>query len=177
MREKSIKTRQDCLTLLKELVIVLPGALTNHIPSLIAGIQYSLGWVYCWGSLVNNSKRYRPFLIVLQGGAQRISSFALQLSLAPPSERTRVYLVPPLAVAALRWPIRGSDLVSCELSFSTARWCCAPWLGGAFPRNQNRTIERGTFVRRIEKKDRSCGGDKPCRCEQQNITNSGCVCS
>ncbi|KAJ9575390.1 hypothetical protein L9F63_025658, partial [Diploptera punctata] len=43
MKEKSIKTRQDCFTLLKELVIVLPGALTNHIPALIAGIQYSLG--------------------------------------------------------------------------------------------------------------------------------------
>ena len=43
MKEKSIKTRQDCLLLLKELVLVLPGALTNHIPSLIPGIQYSLG--------------------------------------------------------------------------------------------------------------------------------------
>lgn len=43
MKEKSIKTRQDCFTLLKELVIVLPGALTNHIPALIPGIQYSLG--------------------------------------------------------------------------------------------------------------------------------------
>ncbi|KAK0083224.1 hypothetical protein PV325_009153 [Microctonus aethiopoides] len=43
MKEKSIKTRQDCFSLLKELVIVLPGALTNHIPALIPGIQYSLG--------------------------------------------------------------------------------------------------------------------------------------
>lgn len=43
MKEKSIKTRQDCFALLKELVIVLPGALTNHIPALIPGIQYSLG--------------------------------------------------------------------------------------------------------------------------------------
>ncbi|XP_015114228.1 cullin-associated NEDD8-dissociated protein 1 [Diachasma alloeum] len=43
MKEKSIKTRQDCFSLLKELVLVLPGALTNHIPSLIPGIQYSLG--------------------------------------------------------------------------------------------------------------------------------------
>ncbi|XP_063993301.1 cullin-associated NEDD8-dissociated protein 1 [Diachasmimorpha longicaudata] len=43
MKEKSIKTRQDCFSLLKELVIVLPGALTNHITSLISGIQYSLG--------------------------------------------------------------------------------------------------------------------------------------
>ncbi|XP_067009322.1 cullin-associated NEDD8-dissociated protein 1 [Anabrus simplex] len=43
MKEKSIKTRQDCFALLKELVLVLPGALTNHIPALIPGIQYSLG--------------------------------------------------------------------------------------------------------------------------------------
>ncbi|XP_066581205.1 cullin-associated NEDD8-dissociated protein 1 [Prorops nasuta] len=42
MKEKSIKTRQDCFSLLKELVLVLPGALTNHIPALIPGIQYSL---------------------------------------------------------------------------------------------------------------------------------------
>ena len=43
MKEKSIKTRQDSLLLLKELVLVLPNALTNHIPALIPGIQYSLG--------------------------------------------------------------------------------------------------------------------------------------
>lgn len=43
MKEKSIKTRQDCFSLLKELVLVLPGALTNHISALIPGIQYSLG--------------------------------------------------------------------------------------------------------------------------------------
>lgn len=43
MKERSIKTRQDCFSLLKELVFVLPGALTNHVPALIPGIQYSLG--------------------------------------------------------------------------------------------------------------------------------------
>lgn len=43
MKEKSIKTRQDCLLLLKELVLVLPGALTNHMSALIPGIQYCLG--------------------------------------------------------------------------------------------------------------------------------------
>ncbi|CAI6364051.1 unnamed protein product [Macrosiphum euphorbiae] len=42
MKERSVKTRTDCLALLKELVIVLPGALTNHIGTLIPGIQYSL---------------------------------------------------------------------------------------------------------------------------------------
>ncbi|KAF2884604.1 hypothetical protein ILUMI_21568 [Ignelater luminosus] len=43
MKEKSIKTRQDCFQLLKELCNVLPGALTLHIGDLIPGIQYSLG--------------------------------------------------------------------------------------------------------------------------------------
>lgn len=43
MKEKSIKTRQDCLALLKEVMLVLPGALTNHISALVPGIQYSLG--------------------------------------------------------------------------------------------------------------------------------------
>lgn len=43
MREKSTKTRQDCFALLKELVSVLPGALTNHVSALIPGIQFSLG--------------------------------------------------------------------------------------------------------------------------------------
>lgn len=42
MREKSMKTRQDCFHLLKELCNVLPGALTNHIAELIPGILYSL---------------------------------------------------------------------------------------------------------------------------------------
>lgn len=42
MKERSVKTRTDCLALLKELVIVLPGALTNHVGTLIPGIQYSL---------------------------------------------------------------------------------------------------------------------------------------
>lgn len=43
LRERSIKTRQDCLALLRELLNVIPAALTNHIPALIPGIQYSLG--------------------------------------------------------------------------------------------------------------------------------------
>ena len=42
MKEKSIKTRQSCFNLLTELVLVLPGALANHIAALIPGIQYSL---------------------------------------------------------------------------------------------------------------------------------------
>lgn len=45
MKEKSIKTRQDCFALLKELTVVLPGALSNHISALLPGIQYSLGLV------------------------------------------------------------------------------------------------------------------------------------
>ena len=43
MKEKSIKTKTRLFSLLKELVLVLPGALSNHIPALIPGIQYSLG--------------------------------------------------------------------------------------------------------------------------------------
>lgn len=43
LREKSIKTRQGSFAVLTELVTVLPGALSEHIPSLIPGIQYSLG--------------------------------------------------------------------------------------------------------------------------------------
>ncbi|XP_012944580.1 cullin-associated NEDD8-dissociated protein 1 [Aplysia californica] len=43
LREKSIKTRQGCFSLLTELVLVLPGALDQHLSSLMPGIQYSLG--------------------------------------------------------------------------------------------------------------------------------------
>ncbi|KAJ8986273.1 hypothetical protein NQ317_009983 [Molorchus minor] len=42
MREKSMKTRQDCFQLLKEVCTVLPGALSTHIGDLIPGILYSL---------------------------------------------------------------------------------------------------------------------------------------
>ncbi|KAG1706621.1 Cullin-associated NEDD8-dissociated protein 1 [Nymphon striatum] len=42
MKEKSVKTRQGCFAMLTELVSVLSGALTDHIPLLIPGIQYSL---------------------------------------------------------------------------------------------------------------------------------------
>ncbi|KAJ8923621.1 hypothetical protein NQ315_010200 [Exocentrus adspersus] len=42
MREKSMKTRQDCFQLLKEVCSVLPGALSVHIGDLIPGILYSL---------------------------------------------------------------------------------------------------------------------------------------
>mgnify|MGYP002803523298 FL=1 len=43
LREKSFKTRQGCFSLLTELVNVLPGALSEHIPAIVPGIQYSLG--------------------------------------------------------------------------------------------------------------------------------------
>ncbi|KAG5674740.1 hypothetical protein PVAND_004691 [Polypedilum vanderplanki] len=42
MREKSVKTRQDCFLLLRELLNALPGALGNHIDQLMPGIHYSL---------------------------------------------------------------------------------------------------------------------------------------
>jgi len=43
LREKSIKTRQCCFSLLSELVQVLQGALSDHIALVIPGIQFSLG--------------------------------------------------------------------------------------------------------------------------------------
>ncbi|XP_076457085.1 cullin-associated NEDD8-dissociated protein 1-like [Babylonia areolata] len=43
LKEKSIKTRQGCFSLLTELVLVLPGALSEHFGVLVPGIQYSLG--------------------------------------------------------------------------------------------------------------------------------------
>lgn len=42
MREKSMKTRQDCFLLLRELLNALPGALGNHLNNIMPGIQYSL---------------------------------------------------------------------------------------------------------------------------------------
>ncbi|KAK0135024.1 Cullin-associated NEDD8-dissociated protein 1 [Merluccius polli] len=42
LKEKSVKTRQCCFNMLTELVTVLPGALTQHIPVLIPGIIFSL---------------------------------------------------------------------------------------------------------------------------------------
>nr|XP_006631060.1 PREDICTED: cullin-associated NEDD8-dissociated protein 2 [Lepisosteus oculatus] len=42
LKEKSIKSRQGCFNLLTELANALPGALGDHIPSLIPGIMYSL---------------------------------------------------------------------------------------------------------------------------------------
>lgn len=42
MREKSVKTRQDCFLLLRELLQALPGALSNHLEHLMPGIHYSL---------------------------------------------------------------------------------------------------------------------------------------
>lgn len=37
LKEKSVKTRQCCFNMLTELVNVLPGALTHHIPVLVPG--------------------------------------------------------------------------------------------------------------------------------------------
>ncbi|KAJ8260325.1 hypothetical protein GJAV_G00179670 [Gymnothorax javanicus] len=42
LKEKSMKNRQGCFSLLTELANVLPGALGDHIPALIPGILYSL---------------------------------------------------------------------------------------------------------------------------------------
>lgn len=42
MREKSVKTRQDCFLLLRELLTVIPGALAVHVDQLVPGINFSL---------------------------------------------------------------------------------------------------------------------------------------
>ncbi|XP_030633653.1 cullin-associated NEDD8-dissociated protein 2 [Chanos chanos] len=42
LKEKSMKSRQGCFSLLTEMANVLPGALGEHIPVLIPGIVYSL---------------------------------------------------------------------------------------------------------------------------------------
>ncbi|EDV32322.1 uncharacterized protein Dana_GF14106 [Drosophila ananassae] len=42
MREKSMKTRQDCFLLLRELLNSLPGALGPYLDSIVPGISYSL---------------------------------------------------------------------------------------------------------------------------------------
>ena len=39
LKEKSVKTRQCCFNMLTELVNVLPGALTSHIPVLVPGMH------------------------------------------------------------------------------------------------------------------------------------------
>ncbi|NXJ76146.1 CAND1 protein, partial [Trogon melanurus] len=42
LKEKSVKSRQGCFSLLTELANVLPGCLADHIPALIPGIVFSL---------------------------------------------------------------------------------------------------------------------------------------
>ncbi|KFW93745.1 Cullin-associated NEDD8-dissociated protein 1, partial [Phalacrocorax carbo] len=42
LKEKSIKSRQGCFSLLTELANVLPGCLAAHIPALVPGIVFSL---------------------------------------------------------------------------------------------------------------------------------------
>jgi hypothetical protein len=42
MRDRSVKTRQGCFTLLSQLVSVFPGCLGVHIPAILPGILFSL---------------------------------------------------------------------------------------------------------------------------------------
>ncbi|NXU53251.1 CAND1 protein, partial [Turnix velox] len=42
LKEKSIKSRQGCFSLLTELANVLPGCLAAHIPALVPGVVFSL---------------------------------------------------------------------------------------------------------------------------------------
>lgn len=78
MREKSVKTRQDCFLLLRELLHALPGAYANHIDQLIPGVQYSLGdknstsnmkidalGFVCYMLQVHNPQIFHPHIQVL----------------------------------------------------------------------------------------------------------------
>lgn len=56
LREKSIKTRQCCFSLLSELVQVLHGALTEHISLVIPGVHFSLGQVHVLLQTMCNSE-------------------------------------------------------------------------------------------------------------------------
>lgn len=42
LRDKGLRARQGCFALLTELVLVLPGALADHVPVLVPGVQFSL---------------------------------------------------------------------------------------------------------------------------------------
>ena len=66
LKEKSIKTRQGCFNLLTELVLVLPGALTEHIPSIVPGIQFSLGYILY--------KLFNSFSAWIDFGCQNLTS-------------------------------------------------------------------------------------------------------
>jgi len=65
LREKSIKTRQCCFSLLSELVQVLQGALTDHIALVIPGVQFSLGQVFILlhGNMLRFIQYSRNFLL------------------------------------------------------------------------------------------------------------------
>ena len=42
LKDKSMKTRQGCFSLLTALVTVLPGALDDHVGAIVPGILYCL---------------------------------------------------------------------------------------------------------------------------------------
>ncbi|XP_004613286.2 cullin-associated NEDD8-dissociated protein 2 [Sorex araneus] len=43
LKDRSVRARQGCFSLLSELASVLPGSLAEHMPALVAGIIFSLG--------------------------------------------------------------------------------------------------------------------------------------
>ena len=45
LKDKSMKTRQGCFSLLTALVTVLPGALDDHVGAIVPGILYCLKYV------------------------------------------------------------------------------------------------------------------------------------
>lgn len=68
MKEKSVKTRQCCFNMLTELVNVLPGALTQHIPMLVPGttVHASLSNLEpVWGTFVTDQECRRDHFRML----------------------------------------------------------------------------------------------------------------
>ena len=47
LKDKSVKTRQGCFSLLTALVTVLPGALDEHVGAIVPGMLYCLKLVVC----------------------------------------------------------------------------------------------------------------------------------
>lgn len=61
LKEKSIKSRQGCFSLLTELANVLPGCLADHVPALVPG---KLGGLGGEGAELANATTYAPCLRV-----------------------------------------------------------------------------------------------------------------
>ena len=64
LKEKSVKTRQCCFNMLTELVTVLPGALTTHIPVLIPGNTHHLSLYQAIHTACPHTRQYTPPVLI-----------------------------------------------------------------------------------------------------------------